>query len=803
MSANFEPVFGDYTELKPFRFWCQKVLPLVYDDTLSYYELLCKVVDYLNKSMEDIETLHGDVESMNDTFQLLQGYVNTYFDNLDISSEVDSKLDSMAESGELSALIAPIVLNVAVPLFVSSTSDMTDTSRIYVLTTTGYVYIWNGTAWYNTGMNYTDNFEQYMLVSGTLENNTDANDIVVNGTWNITNANTYTHLPIHTGIFQCYKISGVIYQIAISNANADRQRTYFRAHTDIEGWLDWAEYDMHPNVMEMKRTLETIDLNNLTDTGIYTLTGANTYTNCPVTSGLLEVFHYGNYIMQRVTYTDSAENYRNMYVRAYYTSSAWLPWICFKAEPITYAKDYMTSVGGFEETDYGFAVTNFEYGLYDTSDGHLSSATTYARSKSLFKLQELCGYFLKDSTIVNRVDLVFFDSDFNYLGYTHITNEVRIPSVAPRGTVYAGMNYRVSDDLPDIVEVMKVDGSNLLAITDDPVNCNEYFGVMNRVIYNNGTLSGNTTGYKTVFIPNPKCKKIMTFYNSDNNCYCVNSEGTNVTPNSYEQITPVGRVYTIPEDTVLIGINWKVENNAYTYIALFYDETEYQDIAKIINAVPISRIANKRICAIGDSLTYIDGRNYGGMTRLRGWQTYLRLLGAFVQSFGYDGYAYAYNAENSGIANTIVNNNVDLSGFDIAILFGGANDIRLSVTVGDDNESYASPNVNANTFTGAIGKLVEYIRAQNPEIEIFICTTAPSQDSSRTFDKSVTYNGKIKKCAEFWQLYLIDIFEKINVHPTSNFSTYFYDNTHPNAKGCERIGKIIANTVSYYLSIVG
>ena len=28
--------------LSPFRLWCQKVLPLVYDDSLSYYELLFK-----------------------------------------------------------------------------------------------------------------------------------------------------------------------------------------------------------------------------------------------------------------------------------------------------------------------------------------------------------------------------------------------------------------------------------------------------------------------------------------------------------------------------------------------------------------------------------------------------------------------------------------------------------------------------------------------------------------------------------------------------------------------------------------
>lgn len=42
-----------------FQFWCQKVLPAVYDDSLSYYELLCKVVDYLNKVIDELNT-QGD-----------------------------------------------------------------------------------------------------------------------------------------------------------------------------------------------------------------------------------------------------------------------------------------------------------------------------------------------------------------------------------------------------------------------------------------------------------------------------------------------------------------------------------------------------------------------------------------------------------------------------------------------------------------------------------------------------------------------------------------------------------------------
>lgn len=109
MSANFTPEKGDFTPLKPFRFWCQKVLPLVYDDSLSYYELLCKVVDYLNKSMEDTEHLNDDVTNMFTAFGQLQDYVNRYFDTIDVSEEINDKLDAMAIDGSLAAIMAPTV----------------------------------------------------------------------------------------------------------------------------------------------------------------------------------------------------------------------------------------------------------------------------------------------------------------------------------------------------------------------------------------------------------------------------------------------------------------------------------------------------------------------------------------------------------------------------------------------------------------------------------------------------------------------------------------------------------------------
>lgn len=157
--ADFTPNLGDYKSLQPFRYWCQKVLPLVYDDSLSYYELLCKVVDYLNKTMEDVETLHGDVTNLHEAYDELQSYVNDYFSTLDVQKEIDNKLDSLVEDGTLTRLISSII-NPS-PIMVDNISKMTNKNTIYVLSTTGFIYYYNNGAFVNSGLSYINN-ENYI-----------------------------------------------------------------------------------------------------------------------------------------------------------------------------------------------------------------------------------------------------------------------------------------------------------------------------------------------------------------------------------------------------------------------------------------------------------------------------------------------------------------------------------------------------------------------------------------------------------------------------------------------------------------
>lgn len=146
--VDFTPVMEKYSGQGAFRFWCQTVLPLVYDDSLSYYELLNKVVVYLNNTIADVSKAEGNIENLNTSFGLLQNeynlktfetinrvnllltefttlknYVDNYFDNLDTQAEIEAILDNWVTSGEFSDLLYPVVQPMVPPMVATEVSS--------------------------------------------------------------------------------------------------------------------------------------------------------------------------------------------------------------------------------------------------------------------------------------------------------------------------------------------------------------------------------------------------------------------------------------------------------------------------------------------------------------------------------------------------------------------------------------------------------------------------------------------------------------------------------------------------------
>ena len=80
------------------KYWCYKVLPLVYDDSLSYYELLCKVVSKLNELIEKYASFDDMVEEIQSAIDALQKQIDE-FDTTYIEKLIKDKLSNMIYVG--------------------------------------------------------------------------------------------------------------------------------------------------------------------------------------------------------------------------------------------------------------------------------------------------------------------------------------------------------------------------------------------------------------------------------------------------------------------------------------------------------------------------------------------------------------------------------------------------------------------------------------------------------------------------------------------------------------------------------
>ena len=78
-NANFTPPLMQYHIPHAFKFWCNRALPFVYDDSLSFYELLNKVVHYMNNIFEDEKLMTANIGELAEAYKALEKYVNDYF----------------------------------------------------------------------------------------------------------------------------------------------------------------------------------------------------------------------------------------------------------------------------------------------------------------------------------------------------------------------------------------------------------------------------------------------------------------------------------------------------------------------------------------------------------------------------------------------------------------------------------------------------------------------------------------------------------------------------------------------------
>lgn len=107
-------VNNDYTKmnnLTPFKLCVIQNFPFIEADfdAVTNYQLLCKVVEYLNNVIDNNNKQNENITQLEQNFINLYNYVKNYFDNLDVQDEINNKLDEMVLNGTIQELLTKIV----------------------------------------------------------------------------------------------------------------------------------------------------------------------------------------------------------------------------------------------------------------------------------------------------------------------------------------------------------------------------------------------------------------------------------------------------------------------------------------------------------------------------------------------------------------------------------------------------------------------------------------------------------------------------------------------------------------------
>lgn len=135
--------------LKPFQYFCTTIgeIPSSYLESMTYYETLIWLCNYLENTV--IPAVNNNANALTELqtlFTQLQNYVNNYFNNLDVQTEINNKLDDMAKDGTLSQIIDLYIQSNTLMTFnnveeMSSTTKLQNNSNAHTL---GYYTINDG-----------------------------------------------------------------------------------------------------------------------------------------------------------------------------------------------------------------------------------------------------------------------------------------------------------------------------------------------------------------------------------------------------------------------------------------------------------------------------------------------------------------------------------------------------------------------------------------------------------------------------------------------------------------------------------
>ena len=184
-------------------------------DGLTQYQLLCKIVEKLNAVITQTNTQTENIEKLEEAFTTLKNYVDNYFNNLDVQTEINNKLDEMATSGELEAIIASYLNTQAVRGF-STLNDLKNATGLI----SGAICQTSGKTTYKDGLG-----SLYRIRNITNEDTIDNDNLVAITSdvslvaEKITNNISNTKTTGTTNTYSCDYINGIVVSGSNENGN--------------------------------------------------------------------------------------------------------------------------------------------------------------------------------------------------------------------------------------------------------------------------------------------------------------------------------------------------------------------------------------------------------------------------------------------------------------------------------------------------------------------------------------------------------------------------------------------------------
>ena len=90
--TNVNNSYTDMKNLTPFKLCVLQNFPFIEADfdAVTNYQLLCKVVEYLNGVIDNNNKQNDNINQLEQNFITLYNYVKDYFDNLDVQDEINN-----------------------------------------------------------------------------------------------------------------------------------------------------------------------------------------------------------------------------------------------------------------------------------------------------------------------------------------------------------------------------------------------------------------------------------------------------------------------------------------------------------------------------------------------------------------------------------------------------------------------------------------------------------------------------------------------------------------------------------------